>query len=232
MGEGTEAGAGAPPQAAPQAPSSGSEQTPGLTPELAQKLVKRNYANLVKKVASGKTLSNSELAIITAVADGKPTETARAWAKDQVELATLLGVERKTIQRWRKEGAPKAESDGRLNVEAWRAWMKANGKKGSEDDKTPSKVQLEAKRLLLMNEKLEHEISILKGDYTRNSDVEADVRAMVLEAKKILLAMPAALAPQVVGLSVPEAEKRIRAAIDDSLEQLHTGKVRTPSAAK
>lgn len=225
MGEGTPAGAGAPPTTPPQASSD-------LTPELAQKLVKRNYANLVKKVASGKTLSNSELAIITAVADGKPSETARAWAKDQVELANILGVTRQSIRLWRKEGAPAAESDGRLNVEAWKAWMKAHGKKGSEDDKTPSKVQLEAKRLLLMNEKLEHEISILKGDYTKNSEVEADVRAMVLEAKKILLAMPAAVAPQVVGLSVPEAEKRLRAAVDDALEQLHTGKVRTPSAAK
>jgi hypothetical protein len=46
-----------------------------------------------------------------------------------------------------------------------------------------------------------------------------------------LLAMPAALAPQVVGLSVAEAEKRIRAGVDDALEQLHTGKVRSNTPA-
>lgn len=214
-----------PPPVAPPVVGSGGE----LTPELAQKLVKRNYANLVKKVASGRPLSSSELAIINAVADGnggssKPSLVI-AWASDQVTLAEALRVTRKSVQRWRKEGAPAPESDGRWNVEAWRAWMKAKGKQGGEEeDKGPSKAQLEARRLLLMNEKLSHEIGIIKRDYMLCSEVESRIRSMVLEAKKILLAMPASLAPQVVGQTVPEAEKRIRSAVDEALEKMHTGK--------
>jgi hypothetical protein len=203
---------------APQARAPGAV----LTKEQADKLVRRNISNLVKKVAEGRTLTQSELALVQAAAEGSDPTTAKAWASDQVELAEALGVTRKTIQRWREDGAPSPESDGRWSVTAWKAWMQANGKHGKEDN-TPSRQQLEAKRLLLMNDKLETEIGILKGEYTRNSDILLQIRAMIVEARKVGEQMPASLAPQLAGLTVPEIEKRLRAWWDDYCMTMHTG---------
>ena len=197
-----------------------------LTQDEAHGLLRRDVSNLIRKVQSGKTLSAGERALVQAAAAGGDPAAAKAWAGDQVELADALGVTRKTVQRWRKEaGAPAAESDGRWNVTAWRAWMKTTGKKGGEpEDAGPSKSQLEARRLLLMNEKLETEVGILKREYTLNSDTEQRIRSMVVEARKTGEQMPAALAPQLAGLTVPEIERRLRAWWDEFCLALHTGR--------
>lgn len=203
---------------APQEPSVG-----GLTAEQASKLLRKDLSNLVKKVASGKTLSASERAIVQSAAEGSDTSKAKAWATDQVELADALGVDRKTVQRWKKEGAPAAESDGRWSVTAWKEWMKAQGKVAGKVDNTPTKTQLEAKRLLLQNEKLETEIGILRGEYTKNSEIELHIRSMVTEARKLGEQMPSSLAPQLAGCTTPEIEKRLRAWWDEYCTTLHTG---------
>jgi hypothetical protein len=201
-----------------------SERQPLLTRSQADKILRDEIKNLRRRVEMGKTLTTSERALIQAHADGT-TPDARVWVKDQVELGEVLGVTRKSIQRWRKEGAPPPESDGRWNVPLWREWMKTHGKKGTEDD-GPSKSQLEARRLLLMNEKLEAEIGIMRGEYVRKAEVERFIVEIIVECRKVLEQGPVTLAPQVVGLTVPEAEKRMRAWIDEACMALHTGAFR------
>jgi hypothetical protein len=183
-------------------------------------------------VQEGKTLSNTELAVVQGIAEsgeggeegaepeGKPTGSA--WAQNQVELARELGVNRKTIQRWmKKEGCPEARSDGRYSVEEFRKWANDNNLKNEKDGESgDSKLKLEAKRLLLINQKLEYDMAIKRGEYTHNDDVEAMFVMMVQNAKKVLLALPSNASPQVVGLSVPEAEIRLREIVDEALSQL------------
>jgi phage terminase Nu1 subunit (DNA packaging protein) len=194
------------------------------TSEVATKYLNIHLKNIGKKLAKGESISVGETKFIQAMADGATASKAKEWAKDQVELGEILSVTRKTIKRWRADGAPCPESDGRLNVVAWRAWMKANAKVGGKnEDIGPSRQQLEAKRLLLMSEKLETEIGILKGEYVRVSDVRDDIRSMAVEVRKIGEAMPASLAPQLAGLGVSEIEKRLRSWWDEYCITLHTG---------
>lgn len=201
------------------------EPAPVLPPDMARKVLRRNLANLVEKVQRGKPLTNAEHAMMEALAEGRDPQTAKPWARNQVELANALGVSRRSIWEWRKAGAPAPAENGRWNIAAWRAWMKANGKTGSEFDDAEFAVAKKAtcRRLVLLNQKLEHEIAIFKGEWTKNEDVERDLAALAAAAKKVFDLLPAKLAPQVVRLSVAEAEKRIRDAVDDALMQLHTG---------
>ena len=206
------------------------QQPPQEQESVANKILKRNLVNIVRKVQEGRTLSTTELAVVQGIADsgtgeesgepeGKPV--GLVWAQNQVELARELGVNRKTIQRWlKKEGCPGAKSDGRYSVEEFRKWANENNLKNEKEGEGDSKLKLEAKRLLLVNQKIEFDLAIKRGEYTHNEDVEAMFVMMIQNAKKVLLALPSNAAPQVVGLSVPEAELRLREIVDEALAQL------------
>lgn len=74
---------------------------------------------------------------------------------------------------------------------------------------------------MLQNEKLEIQVGILKGEYTPNVDIDQQVSEMVQQAKRELLALPASLAPQVIGQTIAEAEKIIKQSIVEALKSLH-----------
>ena len=201
-------------------PKSNVANPPALTSEQAQLLLKADLANLTKKVKAGKTLSVSERNLLQSALAGE-TPSPVEYAKNAVELAAILGVERKTIQRWRKlEGNPGVEPDGRYHVPAWRAFKaKRNGEDG--DGVPLSQSQLKAEQILLQNQKLEFQLAILRREYVAAIDVEKWVGEMIGNAKKKLFSGPPSLAPQVVGVTIPEAEKLLREWINDALSQLH-----------
>lgn len=56
--------------------------------------------------------------------EAAPKPSSASFAKTQVELAEILGVDRKLIQRHRRiEGNPGVRPDGRSDVQAWRQWL-------------------------------------------------------------------------------------------------------------
>lgn len=191
-----------------------------LTAEQADILLKADLRNLAKKVQAGKTLSASERNLLqSTLSGGKASE--KSFADNQVELADILDVSRKTIQRHlKREGNPGSQPDGRYNVNAWRAWLKQFGGLADENDGL-TQTQLKARQLLLQNQKLEFQIAILRKEYVPAIDVEKWVGEMISNARKKLLAGPASLAPQVVGVSPPEAESILREWLHEAMQQLH-----------
>ena len=141
-------------------------------------------------------------------------------AANQVELAKALGVHRRTIHRWLKEpGNPGLASNGSADIAAWLSWKIDRGLGMEEEDPTKAAVE---KRILEKREKLlEIEIARRLDEVTDNDKLIGWVAEMVGAAKTVLLAIPGILAPQVVGMSIPDAERRIREAIDEALTQLH-----------
>lgn len=196
-----------------------------LTSDQAKKILEANLINLAQKVREGKTLAAQELAQLQGVAgdaagavpDAPP---AKAWAKNQVELAGVLGVDRKTIQRWRKvKGNPGAEADGRYNVVAWKEFARLRGH--AMDDGGLNQTNLKARQILLQNMKLEYELAILRKEYRPVTEIErwggelgAAIRKVVTQLRK--------LAPALAGLSVAETEARLREAETEIMEQLHS----------
>ena len=78
---------------------------PEISAELAGKILDADFQNIVKKVAAGRPLTVAERARIEARAAGSTDSTA--YAKNLVELASLLGVTRRTLNSWQKlDGAP------------------------------------------------------------------------------------------------------------------------------
>lgn len=175
---------------------------------------------IMEKVDAGKTVSEEDLMKANEILLAEvEKETLPRFAKNQVELAKIFKVDRKTIQRWRKEpGFPKSLSNGKWDVHATKSWIKANQRHDAEE--TEDLHDLKIRQLKLICEKLEHEISVKRGDYTLNDDVKRWVASMIQESKTVLLSIPSSVAPIVVGLDPAEAELKLREAIDDALRHL------------
>ena len=190
--------------------------------ELVQNVLKKNIVNIARKVSDGKTLSSFEAAQLQSVLDGGVTADVKPFVGNQVDLATALGCNRKTIQRWLKmPGCPGAQSNGNYCIADWKAFARKQGSEVGGEKK--DKGELETERLTLINERLAFELAKAKDEYTENSMVENGVKEMVIAAKKVLLSIPAVAAPQVVGRSVADAEQILKEMINDALVQLHKG---------
>ena len=91
-----------------------------IPPDVAKKLLNRDFANLVKRVQAGGKISRTERSLLQSMAVGAGAE-GPAFVRNFVELATALKVTRQTINGWKKfEDAPKPESNGLHDVARWR----------------------------------------------------------------------------------------------------------------
>lgn len=152
-------------------------------------------------------------------------ENLSIWAKSQVELAEHLGCDRKTIGRWLKAkdpACPGKSSDGRYNVTLWKLWASSQGKKPALM-KTSDKVSLDNQNMRLRNEKLEIENAIRRGDLLDVDEVCKVITEMVAGFVKRARSSKHTLAPQVIGLNVAEATKRIGKETDEALNELALG---------
>lgn len=160
--------------------------TDKISQQEAEKILRKDFANIVRKVAEGKTLTAAERARVSALAAGSNDTTA--YAKTQVELANLLGVTRMTLNKWSKmNGAPKPLSNGQLSVAEWREFVRLHGLKGGEPVATNQEA-LKARKLLAEVEERELKVAIKKGEYVLLEDVRQEWTTQVGKAIALLRA--------------------------------------------
>lgn len=191
----------------------------GITPDLAKKLLTRDFANLAKRVQAGGKLSRAERAMLSGMAAGAAQPEA-ATARNFTELASLLGVTRQAINTWKKfEDAPKPAANGLHDVAAWREFMKRRGLKGAvESDPVQS---LRARRLLVDVEERELRLAVKRGEFLPVAKVESEWHALVGKATALLRnKFEQELPPVLAGLDAPGIQAESRKAIDEVLAAL------------
>ncbi len=100
-----------------------------LPPDLAKRLLSRDLANLAQRIHNGGKLNPSEKALLEGIA-ASPDFSATV-AENFVALAGILGVTRRSLQRWRKRrDAPQPMNSGFHDVSAWQEFMRRHGLKG------------------------------------------------------------------------------------------------------
>jgi hypothetical protein len=77
------------------------------------------------------------------------------------------------------------------------------------------------RNLELKNDKLEFELAALRDKYDSRVDVSQWVGEVIERARTVLSPGPSVLAPQVVPVTIPVAERIIRDWLNDALTQLH-----------
>lgn len=142
--------------------------------QAAKKVLDKDFENLIRKVAAGRTLTRAERALVEARACG--SNHSSAYATSTVELAGILAVTRRTINLWRKmDGAPKPLPNGQHDVTAWREFVRVNGLKGGNDLGGADQEALKARRLLVDIEERELRLAIKRGDYLHIEEVRQSV---------------------------------------------------------
>jgi hypothetical protein len=142
--------------------------------QAAQKVLNKDFENLIRKVGAGRTLTTAERALIEARASGSSKTTA--YAKTIVELAEILGVTRRTVNIWKKmDGSPKPLPNGQHDVTAWREFVRLNGLKGGKDVAGANQEGLKARRLLVDIEERELRLAIKRGDYLHKEEVRRNI---------------------------------------------------------
>ena len=142
----------------PQVPPPAPELTTGIKPGDAVIMLKADSANIAKKLKAGKPLSKSERDLVQAAAFGG-VPSNQEYCDTQDELGRLIGVTRKTIQRWRKiEGSPEPRADGRWHVPSWRQFKISRQGDDEDEEENPIASVARAKQILLQNERLEMRI--------------------------------------------------------------------------
>jgi hypothetical protein len=167
-----------------------------------------------------------DLPVSEEAAVAEAEERLSVWAKNQTELATELGCDRKTIQRWMKAGEPDCPghtSDGRYNVTLWKIWVETKGKKVRAAPKTRDKGAMEIENMRLRNEKLEIENMLKRGELLHLDEVSAVLTEMVGAFVRKVRGMKHTLPNAVVGVSVPEATKRVDREAVEALSELALG---------
>ena len=136
-----------------------------IPPEVARKILSRDFGNLISRVQSGGKLSRGERSMLQSIAAGSSGNDA-ASAASYHELAEILGVSRQAIHAWKKMGdSPMASANGNHDVAAWREFMARKGLKGGAALAPDEESALRARKLLAEVMEREFRLSVRKGEY-------------------------------------------------------------------
>lgn len=203
------------------------ESNPDLSSDAADRILAADFKNIVKKVKDGKTLTQAELARVQSKAS-QARDASITVAKNLTELASVLGVARQTLNRWRKlEGAPESKPNGSHSVIEWRQFMHAHdleGNSGSTDMDA-----LKARKLLADIEDRELRTAVRKGEYVQFEQVRLDWTTCVGKARALLEArFLNELPPVLVGKDAIAIREELEKVLLEVYETLHNGGKTTP----
>ena len=194
-----------------------------VSPDIAKKLLTRDFANLVGRVQKGGKLTRTERAMLQSMATG--TGPAPATAASYVELAAVLGITRQSINTWKKrKDAPKPAANGLHDVAAWQEFMRRNDLKGGEFTPQAGDIEtaLKARKLLAEVEERELRLGIRRGEYVAVEEVRQMWTEFVAQATAMLRKkFEQELPPILSGLDATGIQEEARRAIDEVLSILH-----------
>lgn len=127
-----------------------------------------------------------------------------------------MGVAISMLKRAKEAGAPGFRGH-RVYPSELRPWLK---KRQGELGKASLKESLECRRLAAQCEKFEIDNAVSRKEYVPAADVEKWGADLGMEIKKVVNQLHL-IAPSVVGLSVPDAEIRLRELEDEVMSKLH-----------
>ena len=197
-----------------------------VSPDIAKKLLSRDFANLVGRVQKGGKLTRAERTMLQSMATG--TGAAPPTATNLADLAAILGVSRQLLNAWKKrKDAPKAAANGMHDVAAWREFMRRNDLKGGEpatQDAADVETSLKARKLLAEVEERELRLGIKRGDFVAIDEVRQAWTELIAQAASMLRKkFEQELPPILSGLDATGIQEEARAAIDEVLTIFHQG---------
>ncbi len=198
----------------------------GITPEMAKKMLEANSKAMVSKLSKGTPLSKADVLKLEKIVElGNNEKYLRNGASTWSELATALGVTRRTLQNWRNnKNCPKPREDGTHDVEEWLEFMDLN----RTDSSSKKLVEVRLRILNIQAEERKHRLDILKGKYVALADVKETWTAHIQKAKALLRSKFENELPPIYTLDPVANMKLNQEAIDEICSVLSDGETCTP----
>ncbi|MDB6026284.1 MAG: hypothetical protein JWM68_2507 [Verrucomicrobiales bacterium] len=189
-----------------------------LTKADADKILKANLINLLKRVNAGKTLTAADRALVAAAAAGLPTDVP-ASVTNKAQLAEALKESRQTLNNWTKDPTfPKPDRAGRYDVAACINWK---AQSGGGQDKAPSILSEKARNLQLRNCILEDKLKQSRRLLLAVEEVKRDFTRSVFACKSKFLAIPGNLCQKLALMKEAIAiQEVLRASIIEALGEM------------
>ncbi|WP_038168529.1 hypothetical protein [Verrucomicrobium sp. BvORR106] len=193
----------------------------------AEKLLKGDLANLVQKVRRGEPLTRAQRNTLLAYQNGEANSTS--FAKSWVELGSILGVTRRTLNTWSKRvGAPIPAPNGSHDVAAWREFTRANGLKGGDEDSEETEGEgideLKRQKLSVEVQEREFRLSVLRKEYVPISAVrdrwQFNVEQAVMTLRKKL---EDEAPPLLEGKTALEIRQELAGVVDSFISIMNAG---------
>lgn len=144
------------------------------------------------------------------------------------QIGTRLGITKQAVHKCSLRNNLTKNAAGKVALEDVTAALRSEHSERTQSTKTAeTNSVLKQKQLLIKIEAAEYELAEIKGRLVPVADVRRELAKLITNCKSVLLALPSSLAPQVVGLSVPDAEKLLREKLHESLNQLAESKYAT-----
>jgi hypothetical protein len=195
-------------------------QTPPQPAPIASRVAAQNVKILLERQKSGKPLSRSEIAQVEKYFEeqngGKPKEE---FAKSLQDLAGIFHTNRETIRLWLKAGAPRPTASGFYPINAWRDWIRENGKETDEEE-TLDKARLTCRQIQLKIEKMEIEVAQARGELMHVDTVRQKLFQSFDTVRRLQLRMGTSLASRLAGMEPADIEREITQALEESYDAI------------
>ena len=161
-----------------------------IRPEDARRILRKNQENLVRKVADGKVLNQSDQDALQAIIDEDNSLTSK-------QLADELGVSRRTIFYLRKN----ADAPTTTDVEEWREFLEARAmleEGGQLDHLLPEELQKTKHKLLKAQAGKEEAVRKLRElelkqeskELVPSSSAREEIKSVMSPLRAVLDALP------------------------------------------
>ena len=180
---------------------------------LAELARKKRYLHLIEKLHSGTPLSKTEIKELEEF-EAEPLDPT--IVKTMEEVAKVMEVSYRTVQRWKKDGMP-VTHDGYYDLDAIKAW---HDERGIVDDEViEGKAYWEEKIRKYKATLLELDLKKAIGELVSRDDVERGRIARIIVVKRSFLALPTRLAPVLAMREPREIETVLYEAIAEIIDE-------------
>jgi|5B_taG_2_1085324.scaffolds.fasta_scaffold15775_1 transcriptional regulator with XRE-family HTH domain len=200
-----------------------------LSSDQFDQIAKKNLANIIQKSVDGKTLSKAELELLHELTP----ETAEQKKLTQVELAKILGVSRKTLNKLQRENDGPKSND----LEEWRQFLtdRAVSNRAHLDHHLPEELAEWKKKLIIAQAGKEDALCKLKElqlerekrDLVPMSEAKNAVNEILIPLKQKLEALPKSVAISANPADPVMAEMAVEKEIIKILNELSNEKPRS-----
>ena len=165
---------------------------------------KKRHLHLIEKMHGGAPLTKLEIAELE-LFEAEPL--APTVVKTIEEVAKVMDVSYRTVQRWKQDGMPTTK-DGFYDLDEIKVWHTSRNEDGSSEFKE-RKEYWEDKILEYKATRLELELKKATGEVVSREEVEKGQIARVIMVKREFLALPRIMAPKLAMREPREIEAEL-----------------------